>query len=119
MRARARRQPRRAPAAVGYVRVSTDEQATSGLGLAAQRTAIRSECHRRGIPLFRILEDRGVSAKNLGRPALQEALALLEGGDANVLVVSKLDRLTRSVHDATGLLLQAERQGWALVALDV
>ena len=34
-------------------------------------------------------------------------------------MVSKLDRLTRSVHDATGLMLRAERAGWGLVALDV
>ncbi len=34
-------------------------------------------------------------------------------------MVSKLDRLTRSVHDATGLMLRAERSGWGLIALDV
>jgi DNA invertase Pin-like site-specific DNA recombinase len=34
-------------------------------------------------------------------------------------MVSKLDRSSRSVHDATGLLLRAERAGWGLVALDV
>src|SRR5262249_49565525 len=37
----------------------------------------------------------------------------------SVLMVAKLDRLTRSVHDATGLMLRAERAGWGVVALDV
>jgi len=53
------------------------------------------------------------------RPALAEALTRLDGGEATVLMVSKLDRLTRSVHDATGLMLRADRAGWGLVALDV
>src|SRR5437870_658735 len=116
---RRKRQESRGPGAIGYVRVSTEEQASSGLGLAAQRAAIEAECERRGVPLLEVFEDRGLSAKSLHRPALQEALALLDSGEANVLVVSKLDRLTRSVHDASGLMLRAERSGWGLVALDV
>src|SRR5689334_14237647 len=86
--------------AIGYVRVSTDEQAISGLGIAAQRSAIEDECRRRGIPLARVFEDQGFSAKDLRRPALREALELLESRGAGLLIVSKLDRLTRSVHDA-------------------
>jgi len=104
---------------IGYVRVSTEEQATSGLGLDAQRAAIESECARRGQPLLAVYEDAGISAKSLDRPALAEALGALDRGEATALMVSKLDRLTRSVHDATGLMLRAERAGWGLVALDV
>lgn len=104
---------------IGYCRVSTAEQADSGLGLDAQRTAIEAECARRGLPLVAVVTDAGLSAKNLDRPALADALARLEAGDATVLMVSKLDRLTRSVHDATGLMLRADRGGWGLVALDV
>jgi len=66
-----------------------------------------------------VLTDAGLSAKTLDRPALAEALTRLDGGEATVLMVSKLDRLTRSVHDATGLMLRADRAGWGLVALDV
>ena len=65
---------------VGYFRVSTEEQAVSGLGLAAQEKAIRQECRRRGLPLLAIQTDAGVSAKNLNRPALDAALADLETG---------------------------------------
>lgn len=109
----------RTPGIVGYVRVSTDEQASSGLGLEAQRQAIRTEAERRGAPLITIYEDAGLSGKNLKRPALKQAFDALQRGDASVLMVAKLDRLTRSVHDATGVMKDAEREGWGLVALDV
>jgi len=109
---------RKTPGVIGYCRVSTEEQAVSGLGLEAQRTALLAECARRGLPLVAVHTDAGISAKTLDRPALREALEALEAGKASVLMVAKLDRLTRSVHDATGLLLTAERGGWGLVALD-
>lgn len=104
---------------VGYCRVSTEEQSQSGLGLAAQETAIRSECERRGVDLVALHTDAGLSGKSLVRPALTAALEALEAGQGDVLMVSKLDRLSRSVHDATGLMLRAEKAGWGLVALDV
>jgi DNA invertase Pin-like site-specific DNA recombinase len=104
---------------VGYVRVSTEEQAISGLGLAAQRAALEEEASRRGASLLAIYEDAGESGKSLNRPGLKKALSALEAGQGTVLLVTKLDRLTRSVHDATGLMLRAERSGWGLVALDV
>ena len=47
-------------AALGYVRVSTDEQAASGAGLAAQRAAIEAEVARRGWELLDIVEDAGL-----------------------------------------------------------
>jgi DNA invertase Pin-like site-specific DNA recombinase len=90
----------------------------SGLGLAAQEEAIRRECHRRGLTIIEIYTDAGLSAKTLSRPALKEALESLDGGIGSVLMVAKLDRLTRSVHDATGVMAAAERGGWGLVALD-
>lgn len=108
----------RSPGVVGYCRVSTEEQAVSGLGLAAQEQAIRRECERRGLDLIALLTDAGLSAKTLKRPALETALKSLDTGEGSVLMVAKLDRLTRSVHDATGLMARAEQSGWGLVALD-
>ena len=90
----------------------------SGLGLAAQEKAIRAECKRRGLPVVAVHTDPGLSGKTLTRPALTAALAELDSGAGSVLMVAKLDRLTRSVHDATGLMLAADRGGWGLVALD-
>jgi len=108
----------RTPGVVAYCRVSTEEQAVSGLGLHAQKDAIRCECQRRGLDLIALHEDAGLSAKTLKRPALETALSELESGQGSVLMVAKLDRLTRSVHDATGLMAKAEQSGWGLVALD-
>ena len=108
----------RAPGVVAYSRVSTEEQANSGLGLSAQESVIRAECERRGMPIVAHYTDAGLSAKTLARPALEMALTELEAGLGSVLMVAKLDRLTRSVHDATGLMARAEKSGWGLVALD-
>lgn len=108
------------PGVIGYIRVSTDEQVLSGAGLEAQRAAIAAECQRRGLELLAVHADEGVSGKSLtGRPELAAALAELDAGRGTVLMVAKLDRLSRSVHDATGLLMRADRAGWGLVALDV
>jgi DNA invertase Pin-like site-specific DNA recombinase len=101
------------------VRVSTDEQSTSGAGLQAQRRAILAECKRRGWELVETFEDAGYSAKDMKHPASQEALHMLEAADASALVVAKLDRLSRSLLDSTGLMAKATKQHWALIALDV
>jgi DNA invertase Pin-like site-specific DNA recombinase len=106
---------------IGYLRVSTEEQANSHLGLDAQRSAILAEAERRGWTLadLTFIEDAGFTAKNLKRPGIRAALKALEAGDADVLVVAKLDRLTRSMADFTGLLQAAAKHRWALIALDL
>ena len=110
----------RSEAVIGYVRVSTDQQAESGAGMAAQRATIRHQCKHNGWELAAIYEDDGASAKALsGRPGLSEALQMLANGEAAALVVAKLDRLARSVHDFAGLVRLAEREGWGIVALDL
>jgi len=103
------------------MRVSTDEQADSRLGLEAQRTAILAEAQRRGWRDVEVtfVEDAGYTAKNLKRPGIQAALKALESGEADTLVVAKLDRLTRSMADFTSLLQAAAKHRWALVALDL
>lgn len=118
------RRPRRSAtpasiAVIGYVRVSTDEQADSGAGLEAQRQAIVAECERRGWELAEIVEDAGYSAKDLKRPGIISVLERLGRGEAGTLVVAKLDRLSRSVLDFAGLMARSQREGWALVALDL
>ena len=103
---------------IGYLRVSTREQADSGLGLDAQRRTISDEADRRGWKVEWLVDD-GRSARNLNRPALTEALALLKRGEASALVVAKLDRLSRSVSDFAAVLATADKQRWAVVALDL
>lgn len=105
---------------VGYVRVSTSEQADSGAGLEAQRQALEAEAERRGWELLHIYEDAGASGKSMnGRPGLQDALGAVERGEADALVVAKLDRLSRSLLDFASLMERARRRGWGLIALDL
>jgi DNA invertase Pin-like site-specific DNA recombinase len=105
--------------ALGYVRVSTDEQAGSGLGLAAQRAAIEAEAARKGWDLMEIVgEDAGASSATLDREGLQSALSRLDRHEADVLVVAKLDRLSRSVAQGGAVLERATERGWSLAALD-
>ncbi len=101
--------------AVGYVRVSTDDQADSGLGLEAQRARITAQAMANGWELIAIHEDAGFSAKTLNRPGLQAALKDL--GPGRVLLALKLDRLTRSVRDLYDLTAEIEKAGaeWASV----
>ena len=103
---------------IGYVRVSTEEQGKSGAGIEAQRAAILKEAERRGWERVTIVEDVGVSGKDLKRPGIRAALEALERGEASALVVAKLDRLSRSMLDFAGIMQTAQKQNWALVALD-
>lgn len=103
---------------LGYARVSTEEQAESRAGLEAQRAAIAAEAERRGWQVIDVVEDAGYSGKSTRRPGLRAALEALERGEADVLVVAKLDRLSRSLLDFAGIMDTAQRQGWACVALD-
>jgi DNA invertase Pin-like site-specific DNA recombinase len=104
---------------LGYVRVSTGEQARSGLGLTAQERAIRDACRQRGWQLVEVLRDDGASGKDLNRPGIQEALRRIAAGDARGLVTAKLDRLSRSLVDAAHLLAWFDRANAALVAVDL
>ena len=104
---------------IAYLRVSTEEQAVSGLGLADQRAVIEAEARRRGWEAVEYVTDDGYSAKSLARPGISGALDKLRTGKAGILVVSKLDRLSRSLLDFAGLMATAEREGWQLVVLDM
>ncbi len=92
------------PKAIGYVRVSTDQQASDGVSLQAQREKIEAFAHLYEYELVAIVEDAGASAKTLERDGLKDALGYLERGEAGALIVAKLDRLTRSVADLATLI---------------
>ncbi len=103
---------------LGYTRVSTEQQADSRAGLDAQRTIVMAEAQRRGWSL-ELVTDAGLSGSTLNRPALAGALERLDRGEADVLLASKIDRVSRSVADFAGLLDRARRKGWKLIVLDV
>jgi len=91
------RAPASPPRAIGYVRVSTDQQAESGLGLEAQKAAIGIAASRLRLELVRVYSDAGISGKLAieDRPVLLEAVGTLRRGD--VLLIAKRDRLGRDV----------------------
>ncbi len=90
--------------ALGYVRVSTEDQFNQGVSLGAQTEKVKAYASLYDIELVEIIIDAGVSAKTLDRPGLNRALGMLEAGEAEALVIVKLDRLTRSVRDLDYLL---------------
>jgi DNA invertase Pin-like site-specific DNA recombinase len=87
--------------------------------LAAQQSSIESECYRRGWQLAEIFTDEASGKSLAGREGLNAAIATVESGDASVLVVSKLDRLSRSLLDFASVMGRAQSKGWNLVALDL
>lgn len=86
--------------AIGYVRVSTEEQATEGVSLKAQREKIAAYAALHGLALGKVFADEGLSAKRAdNRPGLQDALTAVCKAKG-VLVVYSLTRLARSTRDA-------------------
>lgn len=102
------------------MRVSSDDQVESGAGLEVQRRAIREACVQRGWVLLSIFEDAAASGGSLARRGgLQDALRAVEEGAADTLVVAKVDRLSRSLLDFSGLMQRSRDKGWSLGALDL
>lgn len=105
------------PKAIGYVRVSTDDQ---HLGPEAQRAALEAWAAREGAELVAVFEDLGVSGAAAldRRPGLMAAVDALEAHGAAVLVVAKRDRLARDTMTAAMVERLAERAGAAIVSVD-
>lgn len=82
---------------IAFLRVSTREQADSRLGLESQIASIRAYCRKHGIELVAVHTDAGVSGRVelTERPGLVAALADVVSRRAGVLLVAKLDRVSR------------------------
>jgi len=103
--------------AVGYVRVSTEEQAREGMSLEAQRARIAAWCELNGYALLAVHEDAGLSGRRADtRPGLQAALGQV-GEERAALVVYSLSRVSRSTRDMLGIAEQLEGAGADLVSL--
>ncbi|MBN9419317.1 MAG: recombinase family protein [Candidatus Eremiobacteraeota bacterium] len=104
---------------IGYVRVSTEEQAQQGVSLAAQEAKLRQYVQlyeHDKLELVDVVVDAGQSAKSLNRPGLANVLAALESGAVDGVIIYKMDRLTRSVRDL-GHLLETYFQKHALISV--
>jgi site-specific DNA recombinase len=102
---------------VGYVRVSTDEQARSGLSIQAQRERLAAWATAFGHDLVEVVADEGESAKTLDRPGMQRVLRMIDRRQVDGVVAAKLDRLTRSSRDLGDMVDRCERRGVALASV--
>ena len=102
--------------AIGYARTSTQKQ---DLGIEVQEGRLLAEATYRGIEVEIVQEKISGSVAPKLRPGLSRALEMLASGEANMLIVTKLDRVARSMSDIADLLELAKTQGWAFVALDL
>jgi site-specific DNA recombinase len=103
--------------AIGYVRVSTEKQADFGVSLEAQSEKVRAMAVVQGAELAEVIIDAGESAKSLNRPGMARLLSLVDGGAVDIVIIAKLDRLTRSVKDLAELLERFTRRGVSLVSV--
>lgn len=92
-----------------YIRVSTDEQAKHGYSIAAQIEKLKAFCLSQGWEIVEIYIDDGYSAKDTNRPQFKEMMKRIKGGGVDVLLVYRLDRLTRSVSDLYEILKELDQ----------
>lgn len=101
-----------------YARVSTIDQFRYGYGIDAQRARMEDEVALRSWTLRAHFTDAASGRSLEDRPALVDALALLDAGEADGLIVAKLDRLSRSLKDFVSIVARASDNGWSVVVLD-
>jgi len=111
--------PAAAPRAIGYVRVSTAEQGASGLGLESQMAALHAYASTRGIELLEVVVEVASGKSTAGRPLLAATLERLDAGEADRLIVAKVDRLARNLLDLLTIAERGERRGWSMATLDL
>ena len=103
--------------AIGYIRVSTDEQAREGASLDAQKAKIAAWAKALDYELIAIEEDSGISGKNIrAREGLKRAIELACSKKA-ALVVYSLSRLSRSTRDTLAVAEKLDKAGADLVSL--
>lgn len=84
---------------IGYVRVSTDEQAQHGYSIDFQKERLKEKFESMNIKDFLILVDDGVSGKSLKRPKMSKAVDWIKNQEVETFIVYKLDRLSRNLSD--------------------
>ena len=83
---------------IGYIRVSTEKQATEGVSLENQREQIEKYCRYRNFDLVGIIEDAGVSGGvNKARTGFISLLDRIETGEVKAVILYSLERLSRDM----------------------
>ncbi|MBI4962482.1 MAG: recombinase family protein [Desulfomonile tiedjei] len=87
--------------AVGYIRVSTDEQVRDGVSLDMQAHKIRQYAELHDMDLVDIIADEGISGKSIDiRPGVQKVLQMVRTKSVGAVIIFKLDRLARNTREA-------------------
>jgi site-specific DNA recombinase len=102
---------------VGYIRVSTEDQAREGVSLSAQQAKLEAYCVVKDWTLIEVVRDEGLSGKSLKRSGLQRLLAMVHARQVDVVAIAKLDRLSRDVRDVYNLVELFDEADVALVSL--
>lgn len=92
-----------------YIRVSTDEQAKEGFSIPAQKERLTQYVQSQNWDIFDHYIEEGVSAKDTNRPELQRMMRDIRNKKVDIVLVYRLDRLTRSVLDLYKLLQEFEK----------
>ena len=98
-----------------YTRVSTEMQVDRN-SLSTQDSQLKEYAERQGWAVARVFTDAGLSAKNTRRPALQEMLQWAREGKLDVILVSKIDRISRNLMDLLKLIDDLKAWGVDFVA---
>jgi len=104
--------------AVGYVRVSTLQQAENGTSVDDQKERIKKESEHRGLKLSKIYSDEGVSGKSTIRPEFEKMLDDAKSGKFDVILFTKLDRLARNVRDILNIFHETDKLGIGMICID-
>jgi DNA invertase Pin-like site-specific DNA recombinase len=103
-----------------YTRVSTSMQVNDGMSLAVQERALKKAASDIGYKKTELLREEGRSGKSIkGRPVLSSALERLDRGEAEALIVTRVDRLARSTQDFLSIIDRANKNNWRVVMLDL
>lgn len=101
--------------AIGYVRVSTEEQAKHGISLPMQHAKIQAYAALEAMDLEGVIEDAGISGCSIkARPGIQHVLQLVRQREVDAVIVFKLDRLARNTVEALQIASLMDRKGVAL-----
>lgn len=87
-----------------YIRVSTKKQVEEGYSLEAQKERLIKLCETNGYIVYKVYADEGKSGKDTNRPAFQEMMKDMKNGLFNKILVTKLDRVSRSLIDLETLI---------------
>jgi len=105
--------------AVGYIRVSTEEQAKDGYSLDNQGSVINKKCAYEGWEVKHIFHDKGISGASMDkRGGIKDLLKYIKSNKVDYLVVYKVSRLSRKIADVVAIADHLEKVGVKLIAIE-